>query len=48
MVLHVNHARELTVKARAACARLIDAGIPTLSQTVLLRGVNDDAGHSVR
>jgi len=43
VVLHVNHARELTVKARAACARLIDAGIPMLSQTVLLRGVNDDA-----
>jgi lysine 2,3-aminomutase len=30
------------VKARAACARLIDAGIPMLSQTVLLRGVNDE------
>ena len=29
--------------ARASCARLIDAGIPVLSQTVLLRGVNDDA-----
>jgi lysine 2,3-aminomutase len=43
VVLHVNHARELTVKARAACARLIDAGIPMLSQTVLLRGVNDEA-----
>jgi lysine 2,3-aminomutase len=43
VVLHVNHARELSVKARAACARLIDAGIPVLSQTVLLRGVNDEA-----
>ncbi len=42
VVLHVNHARELTGKARAACARLIDAGIPMLSQSVLLRGVNDD------
>ena len=42
VVLHVNHARELTKKARAACARLIDAGIPMLSQSVLLRGVNDD------
>src|SRR5262249_17025220 len=38
----VNHARELTPTARAACARLVDAGIPMLSQTVLLRGVNDD------
>ena len=43
VVLHVNHARELSAKARAACARLIDAGIPMLSQTVLLRGINDDA-----
>ena len=43
VVLHANHARELSDAARAACARLIDAGIPMLSQTVLLRGVNDDA-----
>ena len=43
VVLHVNHARELTAKARAACARLVDAGIPMLSQSVLLRGINDDA-----
>jgi lysine 2,3-aminomutase len=42
VVLHANHARELTAGARAACARLIDAGIPMLSQTVLLRGVNDN------
>jgi lysine 2,3-aminomutase len=42
VVLHANHARELTPSARAACARLIDAGIPMLSQSVLLRGVNDD------
>ncbi len=42
VVLHANHARELTGKARAACARLIDAGIPMLSQSVLLRGVNDE------
>ena len=43
VVLHANHPRELSKKARAACARLIDAGIPMLAQTVLLRGVNDDA-----
>jgi lysine 2,3-aminomutase len=43
VVLHANHARELTSEARAACARFIDAGIPMLSQSVLLRGVNDDA-----
>jgi lysine 2,3-aminomutase len=42
VVLHANHARELTDAARGACARLIDAGIPMLSQSVLLRGVNDD------
>src|SRR5207249_4254090 len=43
VVLHANHARELTPRGRAACGRLIDAGIPMLSQSVLLRGVNDDA-----
>jgi lysine 2,3-aminomutase len=44
VVLHANHPRELTPAARTACARLIDAGIPVLSQSVLLKGVNDDAG----
>lgn len=43
VALHANHARELTDKARAACADIVDAGIPMVSQTVLLRGVNDDA-----
>ena len=43
VVLHANHPRELTGQVRAACARFIDAGIPMLSQSVLLRGVNDDA-----
>src|SRR5205807_6844851 len=38
-----NHPRELTPSARAAVLRLTRAGIPLLSQTVLLRGVNDDA-----
>jgi lysine 2,3-aminomutase len=42
VALHANHPRELTPAARAACARLVDAGIAMLSQTVLLRGVNDD------
>jgi lysine 2,3-aminomutase len=36
-----NHARELTSDAVAACARLVDAGIPVSNQSVLLRGVND-------
>jgi lysine 2,3-aminomutase len=43
VALHANHVRELTGKARAACADMIDAGIPMVSQSVLLRGVNDDA-----
>jgi lysine 2,3-aminomutase len=42
VAVHANHARELTPAARAACAKLVDAGIPLLGQTVLLRGVNDD------
>ncbi|MCX7584791.1 lysine-2,3-aminomutase-like protein [Phenylobacterium sp. 58.2.17] len=42
VALHANHSRELTPAARAACARIIDAGLPMLSQTVLLKGVNDD------
>lgn len=43
VALHANHARELTHGAREACARLVDAGIPMVSQTVLLHGVNDNA-----
>jgi lysine 2,3-aminomutase len=42
VALHANHARELTGKARAACAGIVDAGIPMVSQSVLLRGVNDN------
>ncbi len=40
--IHFNHPRELTPQSTAACARLADAGIPLGSQTVLLKGVNDD------
>jgi len=43
VVVHANHPRELDDKVAQALARLIDAGIPTLNQSVLLRGVNDDA-----
>jgi lysine 2,3-aminomutase len=43
LALHANHPREMTAAVRAACGRLIDAGIVLVSQTVLLRGVNDDA-----
>jgi lysine 2,3-aminomutase len=42
VALHANHPRELTPAARQACARLVDAGLPMLGQTVLLAGVNDD------
>ncbi len=42
VALHANHPRELTAAARTAIARLVDAGIPMVSQSVLLRGVNDD------
>lgn len=42
VVLHANHPRELSEAARAACGRIVDAGVPMLSQSVLLRGVNDD------
>src|SRR6266481_3469793 len=42
LAIHANHPRELSDTARAAVARLADAGIPLVSQSVLLRGVNDD------
>jgi lysine 2,3-aminomutase len=42
VVLHSNHPREMTPEAERACATLVDAGIPMLSQCVLLKGVNDD------
>jgi lysine 2,3-aminomutase len=43
VAVHANHPRELTAEARAACRRLADSGILLVSQTVLLKGVNDDA-----
>ncbi|MDM9621316.1 lysine-2,3-aminomutase-like protein [Rhizobium sp. S96] len=42
VALHANHPRELSAEARSACARLVDAGIVMLSQSVLLKGINDD------
>ena len=44
VALHANHPREFTAEARAAVARIVDAGMVMISQTVLLKGVNDDAG----
>ena len=43
VVVHANHPRELTDAARQAIGRITRAGISVLSQSVLLRGVNDDA-----
>jgi lysine 2,3-aminomutase len=44
MSIHATHPDELTAEASQACMRLADAGLPLGSQTVLLKGVNDDAG----
>jgi lysine 2,3-aminomutase len=43
VILHVNHAQELSAAAQSACARICDAGFPMLSQTVLLKNVNADS-----
>jgi lysine 2,3-aminomutase len=43
LVAHVNHPREVTDAFAEAVGRLIDRGVPVLSQSVLMRGVNDDA-----
>ncbi|MCB9570240.1 MAG: EF-P beta-lysylation protein EpmB [Myxococcales bacterium] len=43
IVFHVNHPRELDDAVDAACRRLRAAGVTLLNQSVLLRGVNDDA-----
>ena len=40
---HFNHPREVTPEAAAACGRLVRAGVPVVNQSVLLKGVNDDA-----
>ena len=42
LALHANHPRELGAAAQEALAKLAGAGIALVSQTVLLRGVNDD------
>jgi lysine 2,3-aminomutase len=41
LAVHANHPRELTAQAKLAFDRLIEGGIMLISQTVLLRGVND-------
>jgi lysine 2,3-aminomutase len=42
VAVHANHAREFDGEARRAIARLVDGGIPLVSQSVLLKGVNDN------
>lgn len=43
VVLHANHANEFDASVDAACRRLREAGATVLNQSVLLRGINDDA-----
>ena len=43
VLIHCNHPREIDRESARAIAALADAGIPLLGQTVLLKGVNDDA-----
>ncbi len=43
MMTHFNHPREVTAEAAAALTRMVDAGIPTFNQLVLLNGVNNHA-----
>lgn len=43
IMTHFNHPKELHPRARQACRDLADAGFPVMNQTVLLRGINDDA-----
>jgi lysine 2,3-aminomutase len=43
VMTHFNHPKELTPAAERACRRLADHGFPVMNQTVLLRGINDDA-----
>jgi lysine 2,3-aminomutase len=42
VAVHANHPREFAAEAKAAIARLADGGVPLVSQSVLLKGVNDD------
>ena len=43
MVVHVNHPAEIDQQVAETLGRLVDAGIPVLNQSVLLRGINDRA-----
>ena len=43
VMTHFNHPKELSAEARRALGLLADHGLPVMNQTVLLRGVNDEA-----
>ncbi len=43
VMTHFNHPKELSRESVSACVRLAEAGFPVMNQTVLLRGINDDA-----
>jgi lysine 2,3-aminomutase len=43
MAVHINHHKELSEKSRKVFLSLVEAGIPVHVQTVLLRGINDNA-----
>ncbi|HAM39015.1 MAG TPA: lysine 2,3-aminomutase [Elusimicrobia bacterium] len=40
--IHFNHSKEISKETKIACEMLADAGIPLGSQTVLLKGINDN------
>lgn len=42
IALHANHPQEFSAAAQKSIAMLADAGIPLLSQSVLLKGINDN------
>ncbi|HEX4270367.1 MAG TPA: lysine-2,3-aminomutase-like protein [Rhizomicrobium sp.] len=42
VAVHANHPREFSPEARRAIARLVEGAVPLVSQSVLLKGVNDD------
>lgn len=48
VVIHANHANELDDSVQKALRRMLDAGVTLLNQTVLLRGINDDAGTMIQ
>jgi lysine 2,3-aminomutase len=43
VALHINHAQEITLEVKTAIKKLLDADCVLLSQSVLLKGINDDA-----